>query len=135
MKIHHPYRFFIGLFCIVFFSGCATALVAGGAAGGAAVGTYYYVNYELKTDYPVSFDQAWKAAEKTIADLRGTEVQPEREIARGKISTRINDEKVTFNITYKSRNLTSVGIRVGWFGNKRSSQLLHDKIMQNLGDD
>ncbi|MFO7569519.1 MAG: DUF3568 family protein [Smithellaceae bacterium] len=134
MKINHPCRFFIGLFCMFLFSGCATALVAGGAAVGAGAGTYIYVNGELRTAYAVPFDQVWKATEKTIADMRGTEVQPAREIAKGKISARINDEKVSFDIVYKAKSMTSVGVRVGLFGNQRSSQLIHDKIMENLGD-
>ena len=35
-------------------------------------------------------------------------------------------------LTYKNKNLTSVGIRVGYFGNKLSSQLLHDKVYENI---
>jgi hypothetical protein len=44
----------------------------------------------------------------------------------------INGEKVKFDITYKSKNVTTVAIRVGLVGNKQSSQLLHDKIADNL---
>ncbi len=117
---------------IVFlFSGCA-ALVVGGAAVGAGTGTYFYVSGEMKTDYNASFDKTWNACEKTIADMRGTEVVPVKEIAEGKITTVINDEKVKFDITYKSKNFTTVSIRVGLLGNKLSSQLLHDKIADNL---
>jgi hypothetical protein len=107
-------------------------LVVGGAAVGAGTGTYFYVNGELKTDYAASFDRVWSACEKTVADMRGTEVQPLKEIAQGKITTVINDEKVKFEITYRSKNLTTVAVRVGLVGNKLSSQLLHDKIVDNL---
>ncbi len=117
------------LFCL---GGCATAIVAGGAAVGAGAGTYLYVNGVMKTDYAASFEQVWKATEKTIADLRGIEVRPDRELARGTVSALINDEKVSFDITYKDKNLTTVGVRVGLFGNERSSQMLHDKIKQNI---
>jgi len=113
------------------FSGCA-ALVVGGAAVGAGTGTYFYVNGELKTDYYASFDKTWNACEKTIADMRGIEVVPVKEIAQGKITTVINGEKVKFDITYKSKNFTTVAIRVGLIGNKLSSQLLHDKIAEYL---
>jgi hypothetical protein len=64
--------------------------------------------------------------------MRGTEVQPVKEIAQGKISMVINDEKVKFEITYRAKNQTSVAIRVGLLGNKPSSQLLHDKIAEHL---
>ena len=119
------------LFTLFLFSGCA-ALVVGGAAVGASTGTYFYVTGELKTDYYASFDKVWSACEKTVADMRGIEVAPAREIAQGKISTVINNEKVNFDIKYKSKDFTTVSIRVGLIGNKLSSQLLHDKIAENL---
>jgi hypothetical protein len=128
----HQYRFIVCLFVLFLFSGCATALVVGGAAVGAGTGTYFYINGELKTDYFASFDKVWSACEKTVADMRGTEVQPVKEIAQGKISMVINDEKVKFEITYRAKNQTSVAIRVGLLGNKPSSQLLHDKIAEHL---
>lgn len=126
------YRLFACLLGFIMLSGCATALVVGGAAVGAGTGTYIYVNRELKTDYAAPFDQVWSACEKTVADLRGTEVRPEKEIARGRISALINDENVKIEVTYRSKNLTTVSIRVGVFGNKLSSQRLHDKIAESL---
>ena len=130
----HKYRFIVCLFVLFLFSGCELVpiLVVGGAAAGAGTGTYFYVNGELKTDYADSFDRVWSACEKTVADMRGTEVQPVKEIAQGKITTVINDEKVKFEITYRAKNQTSVAIRVGLVGNRLSSQLLHDKIAENL---
>jgi hypothetical protein len=121
-------------FAVFLFSGCGL-LVVGGAAVGAGTGTYFFVNGELKTDYYAPFDKVWNACEKTIADMRGIQVAPAKEIAQGKITTLINDEKVQFDITYKSKNLTTVAIRVGIIGNKLSSQLLHDKIAEHLAKD
>ena len=107
--------------------------VAGVAAAGAGTaGTYLFIYGELKTDYHASFDEVWTACEKTIASMHGIEVVPEKEIAKGAINAIINDEKVNFDITYKSKNVTTVAIRVGLIGNKLSSQLLHDKIADNL---
>jgi uncharacterized protein YceK len=120
------------LFIVVLFSGCAALVVGGAAAVGAGTGTYFFVSGKLSTDYYSSFDKTWSACEKTIADMRGVEVVPVREIAQGEITTVINDEKVQFNITYKSKNFTTVAIRVGLMGNKLSSQLLHDKIAEYL---
>ena len=119
------------LSALFLFSGC-TLLVIGGAAVGASTGTYFFVNGELKTDYYASFDKVWNACEKTVADMRGIEVVPAKEIAQGKITAIINDEKVQFDITYKSKNLTTVAIRIGLIGNKLSSQLIHDKISEHL---
>ena len=127
----NKFYFIFFLFTLFLLSGC-TALVIGGAAVGASTGTYFYVNGELKTDYYSSFDNVWRACEKTIADMRGIEVAPAKEIAQGKITAKINDENVQFDITYKAKNLTTVAIRVGMIGNKLSSQLLHDKIADHL---
>lgn len=125
------FRLLIPVFIILLFSGC-TALVVSGAAVGAGAGTYYYIKGELKADYNATFDAVWSACGKTIADLRGTEVVPSREIAQGKITALIDKENVEFNITYKSKNVTTVSIRVGLLGNRLSSQLLHDKIADHL---
>jgi hypothetical protein len=122
----------IPLFTLFLFSGCAALVVGGAAVGASTAGTFFYVNSELKTDYYASFDKVWSACEKTVADMRGIEVAPAREIAQGKITTVINDEKVNFDIKYKSKNFTTVSIRVGLIGNKLSSQLLHDRIAENL---
>jgi hypothetical protein len=112
-------------------SGCTAALV-GSAAMGAGSGTYFYINGELKTDYYHEFGRVWSACEKTVADMRGLDVQPEKEIGKGKITAVIDDEKVQIAVTYKARNVTTVSIRVGLIGNKLSSQLIHDKILDNL---
>lgn len=112
-------------------SGCAP-LVVGGALVGASSGTYYYINGELKTDYYQPFDAVWSACEKTVADMRAVDVDPIKEIGTGTISAMIESEKVQFAINYKAKNVTTVAIRVGAVGNKLSSQLLHDKISENL---
>lgn len=118
----------IGAFLI---SGCA-ALLPVGAAVGAGSGTYFYINGEMKTDYYHSFDSVWKACEKTVADMRGVDVQPDKEIGMGKITAVVDEEKVQLAVTYKAKDVTTVSVRVGMIGNKLSSQLIHDKIGDNL---
>ena len=118
----------IGAFLI---SGCTAALV-GGAAVGAGSGTYLFIDGEMKTDYHYSFDSVWKACEKTVADMRGVDVQPDKEIGKGKITAFIDDQKVQIAVTYKAKDVTTVSVRVGMIGNKPSSQLIHDKIGDNL---
>jgi hypothetical protein len=112
-------------------SGCMAALV-GGAAVGAGSGTYLFIDGEMKTDYYHSFDSAWKACEKTVADMRGVDVQRDKEIGKGKITAIIDDQKVQLAVTYKAKDVTTVSVRVGLIGNKLSSQLIHDKIGDNL---
>jgi hypothetical protein len=64
--------------------------------------------------------------------MRGLDVEPKKEIGTGTISTIIDNEKVQFTIQYKAKNVTTVSIRVGLIGNKLSSQLIHDKISDNI---
>ncbi|PKN19777.1 MAG: hypothetical protein CVU71_05225 [Deltaproteobacteria bacterium HGW-Deltaproteobacteria-6] len=125
------YSFFILLSALFLFSGCAV-LAVGGAAVSAGTGTFLYIDGELKTDYAASFDKTWSACEKMVADMRGMEVRPVKEIAQGKITTVINDEKVKIEVTYRTKDQTNVSIRVGLVGDKLSSQRLHDKIAENL---
>jgi len=132
MKINKILLLILSFFTLLLFSGCAGFLIGGAAVGAGTAGTYYYINGDLKTDYQASFDEVWAACEKTVADMHGIEVVPNREIAQGTINTLINDEKVKFDIMYKSKNITTVAIRVGLMGNKLSSQLLHDKIADYL---
>ena len=120
------------LIIVIFFtSGCAP-LVVGGAAAGAGSGTYFYINGELKTDYYYSFEKVWSACEKTVADMRGLDVEPLKEIGSGKITAMIENEKVQITANYKAKNVTTVSVRVGIIGDKLASQLLHDKIADNL---
>lgn len=112
-------------------SGCTAAWV-GGAALGAGSGTYLYLSGEMKTDYYHSFDATWTACQKTVADMRGLNVQPYKEIGNGRIAAVINEEKVRIEVTYKAKNLTTVSIRVGLFGSELSSQMIHDRIGDNL---
>ncbi|OPY84314.1 MAG: hypothetical protein A4E72_02298 [Syntrophus sp. PtaU1.Bin208] len=122
----------ISLFFLSSGCGVETAIVAGGAAVGAGTGTFFFVNGELKTDYPYSFDKVWTACERTVADMRGTAVDPKKEISEGTISTRINDETVKFTVKYKDKNLTTVGVRVGIMGDQNASKMLHNKISDNI---
>lgn len=116
---------------LLLLAGCTAALV-GGAAVGAGSGAYLFIDGQLRTDYYQSFDAVWSACEKTVADMRGLDVQPAREIGNGKITALIDEERVQISVTYKAKNVTTVAVRVGLIGNKLSSQLIHDKIADNL---
>ena len=117
---------------LTFGCGAETLIATGVVAGGTGAGTYVYVNGGLQSDFKHSYDIVWSACEKTMAEMRALNVQPYKEIGQGQISALINDEKVRFDVRYKERNVTTVTIRVGVFGNKTASQLLHDKISDNI---
>jgi hypothetical protein len=127
-KIHWVVWLVMGALMI---SGCTAAWV-GVAAVGAGTGTYLYINGELKTDYNHPFEATWSACQRSIADMRGVDVEQQKEIGNGKIVATVNDEKVKIEVLYKAKNMTTVSVRVGLMGDKISSQLIHDKIGDNL---
>src|SRR4030042_293629 len=85
----------IVLACCFSFYGCPV-LVGGGAAVAGGTGTYYYVEGDMRTDYYFSVDAVWSAVEKTIADMKGRDVEPAKQTDGGKIGAVINDETVQF---------------------------------------
>src|SRR5512139_1188980 len=109
--------------------GCPV-LVVGGAAVAGGTGTYYYVEGEMRTDYYFSVNAVWSAVEKTIADMKGSDVEPDKD--GGKIVAVINDEKVTFRAVYKDKDLTTLGVRVGPVGNQTASKVIQDRVADNL---
>ncbi|MCX5831218.1 MAG: DUF3568 family protein [Deltaproteobacteria bacterium] len=130
MKRNRAWMFWYA--AVVFLTtGCA-ALVGVVAAGGTGAGTYAYINGGMQGEYKHPYDLVWAACEKTMAEMRALSVQPLKEIGQGQISAIINDEKVRFDVKYKERNVTTVTVRVGLLGNKTASQLLHDKISDNI---
>jgi len=112
-------------------AGCAAAVV-GTAAVGTGAGTYLFINGELKTDYYAPFEKVWAAAEKTVAAMHGQEVVPSKAIGSGTIKALIDGEKVTINILFKEKALTTVGVRVGVLGDEPASKMIHAKIADNI---
>jgi hypothetical protein len=119
------------LACCFSLYGCPV-LVVGGAAVAGGTGTYYYVEGEMRTDYYFPVETVWSAVEKTIADLKGRDVEPDKQTDGGKITAVINDEKVQFRIKYKDKDLTTLGVRVGVMGNETASKVLQDRVADNL---
>jgi len=121
----------IVLTCCFSLYGCPVLVVTGAAVAG-GTGTYYYVEGEMRTDYYFSVDGVWSGVEKTIADMKGRDVEPDKQTDGGTIVAVINDEKVTFRLKYKDKDLTSLGIRVGVMGNEAASKVIHDRVADNL---
>jgi hypothetical protein len=86
----------------------------------------------MRTDYYFPVATVWSAVEKTIADMKGRDVEPDKQTDGGKITAVINDEKVQFRIKYKDKDLTTLGVRVGLMGNETASKVLQDRVADNL---
>jgi Protein of unknown function (DUF3568). len=125
-------KWLLFLIAVVFaVPGCAPVIV-GGVATGAASGTYFYITGNMITDYHFSFEEVWIASKEVVAEMHGVDVVPNKEISKGIIDAVIDNEEVRISVKYKSKNVTTVAIRVGIIGSRLSSQRLHDKIAGHL---
>jgi len=109
-------------------SGCTVDV--GNKTVGVRSGQFIYVDGSLRTEYRFPFDDVWAASEKVLADLNAVNIGKTRNIANGKFTGMIGDEKVTILIDYltKDQTLTSVSVMVGPVGDSKASRLIHDKI-------
>lgn len=119
----------IGVFLI---SGCDAAFIMGDKVVGVRSGKFIYTDGFLTTDYHSSFDKAWKACEKTVADMKASNIEKNKKIATGTIDAILSDEKIHISVKYAEKNVTTVAVRVGMAGNNFASQLIQEKIKKNI---
>lgn len=116
-------------------TGCDAAINMNGKIASINSGKFLYQDGNLVSNYKANIDMVWQACEKSVAELKATDIQKERKISTGVIKAVIQDEKVVIKVEYIDRDLTSVSVFVGTVGNNMASRLIHDKIIGNLGKD
>ncbi len=114
--------------------GCytSTTVEMGDRIIGVRSGRFVVVDGKLGADYPYPFERVWKAAEKTLVDLKATEMVPDRGIASGSFKARVGGERVMILVDYVTRDRTSVSVLVGLIGDSLGSRLIHERIEDNL---
>ena len=120
------------LLILLFLAGCNAAINMNGKVAGISSGHFIYQDGNLTSKYKTDIDLVWKACEKSVTELEATDIQKERRISSGIIKAVIQDEKVTIQVEYVDKDLTSVSVFVGVVGNNMASRLIHDKIIGNL---
>ena len=105
-----------------------------GKVAGISSGRFVYQDGNLTYNYEADIDLVWMACEKSVSELKATDIQKERKISTGTIKAVIQDEKVVISVEYVDKNLTSVSIFVGVMGNNMASRIIHDKIIGNLAE-
>jgi hypothetical protein len=103
-----------------------------GKVAGISSGRFVYQDGNLISNYKADIDLVWISCEKTVNELKATDIQKERKISTGIIKAVIQDEKVVISVEYVDKDLTSVSVFVGVVGNNMASRLIHDKIISNL---
>jgi len=116
-------------------AGCDAAINMNGKIASINSGKFLYQDGNLVSNYKANIDMVWQACEKSVSELKATDIQKERKISTGIIKAVIQDEKVVIKVEYIDRDLTSVSVFVGTVGNNMASRLIHDKIIGNLGKD
>lgn len=117
---------------ILLVTGCNAAVSMQGKVAGISSGKFFYQEGSLVTEYKADIDSVWMACEKSVMELKATNIQKERKISTGVIQAAIQDEDVVIKVEYLDRNLTSVSVFAGTVGNTMASRLIHDKIINNL---
>lgn len=121
-------------FVLITSAGCALFLAAGAGAG-VGLGAAEYIRGELKQAYAAPMEKAWNASLAAVEEMkmRATEksidnLDQNREI-KGK-----TDEGRDFqiNLEVTSKEITTVKVRIGIFGDEAYSKRIQDAIAKNL---
>ena len=122
------------IFGLIVSTGCALFLAAGAGAG-VGLGAAEYIRGELKQAYTAPMEKAWDASLAAVEDMkmRATEksidnLDQNREI-KGK-----TDEGRDFQISLEvtSKEVTTVKVRIGVFGDEAYSRRIQEAIAKNL---
>jgi hypothetical protein len=112
-------------------SGCL--LFVAGAAAGAGIGTYAYINGELKTSESVKLDKAYDATLVAMKDLSYPVTEKQKDVLEGKIVARTaGDKKIQVNLKKTTDTVTEIRIRVGTFGDETLSRHILEKIKAHI---
>jgi Protein of unknown function (DUF3568) len=112
--------------------GCGLLLV-GGAAAAAGVGTYAYVNGELRGTEAAPLDKVWDASQAAMKDMQFPVVTKTKDALEGLLTARTAaDKKVQVTLKKLSDSSTEIRIRVGTFGDEAISRMIMDKIKSHL---
>lgn len=129
MRVIHSIVMAVGLTAAGLGTGCV-ALAVGAAAG---VGTYAYVEGQMKTTLEANLDRTWEATKDAMKDLQFPITESSKDALEARAQAVEADEtKVTIHLERKGENLTEVRVRVGVFGNEGQSRLILDKIKAHL---
>ena len=125
-------RLMLLLSSLIFFYGCAAALLGVGAGVGA--GAYRYLEGNLVREYPVSQTKAWDAANTALANLKIGITSSFNNGAKGTIEAVQKDgTKVVLKIRDKGQKVTSISVRVGIMGDRKSAEVIHNAIASEAG--
>lgn len=121
---------FIGI--LSFLYSCAPAWIGVGA--GVGIGAYKYIEGNLERDYPIAYTRAWDITNEALANLKMSISSSLNEGTEGKIEALRRDGKIVIiKLKDRGQRITSIGIRIGLFGDRVESERIHDEIARLAG--
>lgn len=121
------------VFAAMSLAGCPAFFV--GAAGGAVAGALYYQG-ELKADVDATPQAVISATERAFRDLIWSKEVATASATDGLATARTATGKtVEVTVEAKTPETSTVGIRIGTFGDENLSRLLYDRILDFLKRD
>ncbi len=117
---------------LLMIAACDTSLTVGRKTIGIRSGEFLYTDGYLRATYNFPFDKVWPACEKTLTDLKATDIERIQKIATGRLTAFIQDDKVRISVDYVEKEMTSVSVMAGPSGSTLASQLIHDRIATGL---
>lgn len=131
MKLLQMFTISTGLGLMAMLSGCAAAWLIGGAAAGA--GTVAYVNGDLESVKEKPVEEVYAASRETLEEMNMAVTSASRDDLEATLKGQTSTGKpVRIKISRIDENQSKLSIRVGWLGDKTSSQVIYKKIEQRL---
>lgn len=121
------------LFSLTVLWGCELLLI-GGIGAGLGVGTYKFIEGKLERQYPLEHQKAWDATNTALANLQISVSGSLNEGIKGEIeAVRKDGTRVQISLKDMGQKVTSIGIRVGTFGDRSESERIHNEIASAAG--
>ena len=115
-------------------TGCAL-FVAAGAGAAVGIGTAEYIGGELKQSYATPMEKTWNASIAATDELKmkTTEKFIDNLDQNRVIKGRTEDGKdFQISLERQGKDVTMVKVRIGLFGDEKSSKEIHKTIAKNL---
>jgi hypothetical protein len=121
------------LFSLTVLGGCELLLI-GGVGAGLGVGTYKFIEGKLERQYPLEYNKAWDATNTALANLKISISGSLNDGIKGEIEAVTKDGiKILISLKDMGQKVTSIGVRVGTFGDRSESERIHNEIAAAAG--
>lgn len=125
-------RLAVLLSTVLFLYGCAIAWIGVGA--GLGVGAFRYIKGAVEKDYALDYGTAWEVTNTALANRDISVSNSMDEGVTGKIEgTRKDGKNVIIRLKFRQNKVTTINIRVGFWGSYRDAESLHEEISSVAG--